>query len=200
MKELATYIEEGFYKNSGAHDTVVNAKLTDFFGGNYPAWIKDKTGFPLNNYVVGLFLAYICRCFDFNLGDKLIIRREQSDKPFYIQNERDMWKANISGTQFNHVKSFKDDIVRIDSVSDLSQLDRSDQVLKTKYIDVKGEKYYKDKYRLCTASFNLRDCTADLEKILNAAKIKYEVINTSSTGRAKVGNWIVVDDFKNYLK
>lgn len=199
MRDLSDILE-GFYKNSGAHDVIEGAKLANFFDGDYPTWIKDKTGFPLNNYVVGLFLAYICNCFNFNLGDRLVVRREQTGKPLYIQNERDIWRANISGTQLSHVRSFKDDIARIDGVSDLGQLDRSDQVLKTKYIDVKGEKYYKDKYRLCTASFNLRDCTADLEKILNAAKIKYEVINTSSTGRAKVGNWIVVDDFKNYLK
>ena len=75
MRELVTYIDEGFYKNTGSHEEIIRAKLADFFDGDYPKWIKDKTGLPLNNYVVGLFLAYLCKCFDFKLGDRLVAWR-----------------------------------------------------------------------------------------------------------------------------
>lgn len=44
MRELVTYIDEGFYRNAGTHEAVKNAKLADFFDGDYPAWIKKKTG------------------------------------------------------------------------------------------------------------------------------------------------------------
>lgn len=200
MRELVTYIDEGFYRNAGTHETVKNAKLADFFDGDYPAWIKKKTGLPLNNYVVGLFLVYLCKCFDNKLGENLIAWRTGVTKdPIYIIKDRDYYKANISGTQFCNVRKLEEDIERIHDDEKDDMLTSKDRNLKDRYINVKGEKNCNGKYRLCTASFNLRDCTEDLKKILDAAGIKYESINLSSSGRAKADNWFVIDDFKNYL-
>ena len=201
MRELVTYIDEGFYKNTGSHEEIIRAKLADFFDGDYPKWIKDKTGLPLNNYVVGLFLAYLCKCFDFKLGDRLVAWRTGATKePIYIIKDRDHYKANISGTQFCNVCKLDRDIERIHDDEQMNSLTSKDRNLRDRYINVNGERRCSGKYRLCTASFNLRDCTKDLEKILDAVGIDYEYINLSSTGRAKSGGWLVIDDFKNILK
>lgn len=199
MRELATFLDEGFYKNVGTSEAVATAKLAEFFDGDYPAWIKKKTGLPLNNYVVGLFLAYLCKCFDYKLGENLIAWRTSMTKdPIYFIRDRDYYRANISGTQFCRVCKLENDIERIHDENDDGLLPR-DKNLKDRYINVKGEKNCKGKFRLRTANYNLRDCTSDLVKILDAASIKYELINLSPTGRAKADNWLVIDDIKNYL-
>ena len=198
MKELATFLNEGFYKNIGTHEVIATAKLADFFDDDYLAWIKKKTGLPLNNYAVGLFLAYLCKCFDFKLGDRLVAWRTGATKdPIYIIKDQDYYKV-LSATQVCNVCKLENDIRRIHDEND-DRLILKDRNLKDRYINVKGEKNCKGKYRLCTASHNLRDCTSDLVKILDAAGIKYELINLSPTGRAKADNWLVIDDIKNYL-
>lgn len=152
MKDLATVLDEGFYKNVGTSEAVAAAKLAEFFDGDYPAWIKKKTGLPLNNYVVGLFLAYLCKCFDFKLGDRLVAWRTGATKdPIYIIKDRDHYKANISGTQFCNVCKLDRDIERIHDDEQMNSLTSKDRNLRDRYINVNGERRCSGKYRLCNS-------------------------------------------------
>ena len=203
MRELATYIEEGFFNNVNTKEVIVNAKLAALFD-NKPVykWLKEL-GIKSTSFVAGTFLVYLIMCCFLRHKDlnPTILVVSNNTKEIFLKRYNDIYDFNITPAQRVSVRDI--DLV----YKQISQESRNDYETEHgqgsldlfDWIIANGKKYNGWFLVNCHA-WNGTDYTQSFIKVLDALNVKYFEVNVSKSGHAGFGKRLIVQDIFELIK
>ena len=213
MRELVTYIDEGFYQTTGAHDAVIQAKIFKLFDdGDLVSYLR-KLGCSKTSFVAGVFKLYLVRS----------LQRENKDHLLNGLVMSHNWRGNhliyLSNKEFDEYAKGKGPYKDRYAISDIYNMCTFTQDMSV--VSVKELRNLRGKTRLSTLAVSwirnntdIRDdqwviypytegskcCSFDLEQVLEATGIDYQKVNLSRTGTSKTGDVFILDSFSKRFK
>ena len=213
MRELVTYIDEGFYQTTGAHDAVIQAKIFKLFDdGDLVSYLR-KLGCSKTSFVAGVFKLYLVRSLqkenkDHLLNGLVMAYNRQGNHLIYLSNkELDEWekgkgpyKDRYAISDIYNMCTFTQDMSVV-SVKELRNL-RGKTRLSTLAISWirNNTDISDDQWVIYPYTEGSKCCSFDLEQVLEATGIDYQKVNLSRTGTSKTGDVFILDSFSKRFK
>lgn len=224
MRELVTYIDEGFYQTTGAHDAVIQAKIFKLFDdGDLVSYLR-KLGCSKTSFVAGVFKLYLVRSLqkenkDHLLNGLVMAYNRQGNHLIYLSNkELDEWekgkgpyKDRYAISDIYNMCTFTQDMSVV-SVKELRNL--RGKISKTRLSDLtvtrlstlaiswiqNNTDISDDQWVIYPYTEGSKCCSFDLEQVLEATGIDYQKVNLSRTGTGKTGDVFILDSFSKRFK
>ena len=213
MRELVTYIDEGFYQTTGAHDAVIQAKIFKLFDdGDLVSYLR-KLGCSKTSFVAGVFKLYLVRSLqkenkDHLLNGLVMAYNRQGNHLIYLSNkELDEWekgkgpyKDRYAISDIYNMCTFTQDMSVV-SVKELRNL-RGKTRLSTLAVSwIRNNTDIRDdQWVIYPYTEGSKCCSFDLEQVLEATGIDYQKVNLSRTGTSKTGDVFILDSFSKRFK
>ena len=224
MRELVTYIDEGFSQTTGVHDAVIQAKIFKLFDDGDLASYLEKLGCAKTSFVARVFRLYLVRSLqrenkDHLLNGLVMAHNWRGNHLIYLSNkEFDEWtkgkgpyKDRYAINDTYNMCTFTQDMSVV-SVKELRNL--RGKIIKTRLSDLtvprlstlaiswiqNNTDISDDQWVIYPYTEGSKCCSFDLEQVLEATGINYQKVNLSRTGTSKTGDVFILDSFSKRFK